>query len=138
VGRVADKAAVGEHRVVADLDQLERGQHRVAVEEAAGADLDPRPGRKGQPAARLQQRAFADPQASLVERLQGLALERPADEEATAGGVPRQAPTSQRAPVALIPAPLQEPNSPSPLPLVRPHKQQHYETTADGPKTVFI
>ena len=41
---VADEAVVGEHHVVADLDPLLRGQHRVAVEEAALADLDLRLG----------------------------------------------------------------------------------------------
>src|SRR5881394_67900 len=85
---VADKAAVGEHRVVADLDPLVGGQHRVAVEETPGADLDLSLGRQGQPAARLEQRALTDPQAALVERLEQLALNRPADQEATAYRVP--------------------------------------------------
>ena len=92
---VADEAAVGEHRVVADLDPLVGGEHRVAVEEAAGADLDPRLGRQGQPAAGLQQRPFADPQPALVERLEHLALDRLADEEAAAGGVAGEPPAPQ-------------------------------------------
>ena len=57
---VADEAVVGEHHVVADLDQLERGEHRVAVEEAALADPDPGLGRERQPAAGLEQRPLAD------------------------------------------------------------------------------
>ena len=63
------------------------GDHRVAVEEAAVADLDPRLGRQRQPAAGLEQGPFADPQPALVERLEHLALDRMADEEAAAGGV---------------------------------------------------
>ena len=35
---VADEAVVGEHHVVADLDQLVGGEHRLAVEEAALPD----------------------------------------------------------------------------------------------------
>ena len=97
VAGVADEAAVGEHRVVADRDPLVGGDHRVAVEEAAGADLDPRLGRQGQPAAGLQQRPFADRQPPLVERLQHLALDRVADEEAAAGGVAVDPPAPQPA-----------------------------------------
>ena len=57
------------------LDRLERREHRVAVEEAARADLDPRLGREGQPATWLEQRPFADSQAPFVERLEDLPLE---------------------------------------------------------------
>ena len=38
VGAVGDEAAVGEHAVVADLDQLHRGHHHRDVEERARAD----------------------------------------------------------------------------------------------------
>src|SRR4051794_38056011 len=55
VSRVADKATVGEHRVIADLDRLQGRQHRVAIEKAVGADLNSRLGRQRQPAAGLQQ-----------------------------------------------------------------------------------
>ena len=82
------------------------GDHRVAVEEAAGADLDLGLGRQRQPAARLQQRPFADPQPPLVERLEQLALDRVADEEAAAGGVAVDPPAAQQPAVALVPAPL--------------------------------
>ena len=110
---VADEAAVGEHRVVADLDPLLRGDHHVAVEEAARADLDPGPRRQGQPAARLEQRPLADRQPPLVERLQHLALDRVADEEAAARGVAVDPPAPQQPLVALIPAPLLPPDPPA-------------------------
>ena len=54
-------------------------------------------GRQRQPAAGLQQRPFADRQPPLVERLQHLALDRLADEEAAAGGVPGDPPAPQPA-----------------------------------------
>ena len=40
VGAVRDEAAVGEHAVVADLDQLDRGDHHADVEKRARADPD--------------------------------------------------------------------------------------------------
>ena len=73
---VADEAVVGEHHVVPDLDQLDRGEHRVPVQEAALADLDPGLGRHGDPAARLEQRPLADLEPPVVERLEHLALDR--------------------------------------------------------------
>ena len=88
------------------------GDHRVAVEEAALADLDLGLGRQGQPAAGLEQRALADPQPPLVERLQHLALDRVADVEAAARGVAVDPPAPQAAVVALIPAPLRPPQPP--------------------------
>src|ERR1700749_250282 len=46
---IADEAACGEHRVVADRHLRLRGDHRGAVEEAARADLDLGLGSEGQP-----------------------------------------------------------------------------------------
>ena len=114
---VADEAAVGEHHVVADRHLLLGGDHRVAVEEAALADLDLGLGRQRHPAAGLEQRAFADPQAALVERLEHLALDRLADEEAAAGGVAGEAEPAGESPVALVPAPLRPPDAPAGLPM---------------------
>ena len=73
------------------------------------------PGRQGQPAAGLEQGAFADRQPPLVERLQHLALDRVADEEAAAGGVAVDPPAPQAPVVALVPAPLRPPDPPTPL-----------------------
>src|SRR6202012_3508454 len=91
------------------------GDHRAAVEEAAGADLDLRPGGEGQPTAGLEQRPFADPQAALVERLEDLPLDRIADEEAAAGGVAVDPQAAREPLVALVPAPLRPPDPPARL-----------------------
>ena len=40
--RVGDEAAVGEHAVLADLDQLHRRDHHAEVQERPGADPDAR------------------------------------------------------------------------------------------------
>src|SRR5690349_10582053 len=113
---IADEAAIGEHRVVADLDRFQGRQHRVAVEEAAGADLDPSLRRQRQPAARLEQRSFADPQTPFVERLEDLALDRLAHVEAAACRVASQSPLPGKAAIALIPAALRQPYPPTRLP----------------------
>ena len=49
VDPVADEAAVGEHAVIADLDQLQRGDHHADVQERPRADPDPRLPRRRQP-----------------------------------------------------------------------------------------
>ena len=69
-------------------------------------------GAERQPAAGLEQRPLADPQPALVERLQHLALDRVADEEAAAGGVAVDPQAAQPAVVALVPAPLRPPEPP--------------------------
>ena len=134
---VADEAAVGEHRVIADLDPLERREHRVAVEEAAGADLDP--GLGGQRSASSQDPANVPSpirQPPIVEAPEplpstGWRMKKP---PRAAWRAIRQRRSGRRlrsyqrplrgAKLAIHSAPR------------RAHKQQHYETTADGPKTV--
>src|SRR5262245_38533702 len=109
---VADEAVVGEHDVIADLDQLDGGEHRVAVEEAAFADPHPRVGGERQPAAGLEQGAGADGKPPGVERLQHLSLDRIADEESRLGRVTIEPQAAAPAAVALVPAPLHPPGAP--------------------------
>src|SRR5439155_12833531 len=110
---VADEAAVGEHDVVADLDPLLCCQHHIAVQKAPLADLDAGLGGHREPAAGLEQAALADPKAPLVERLEQLALDREADEEAAASRVPSKAQPPQRSPIPLVPAALYPPQPPA-------------------------
>ncbi len=70
-------------------------------------------GRQRQPAAGLEQRPLADPQPALVERLEQLALDRVADEEAAPRAVAVDPPAAQAAMVALIPAALHPPQPPT-------------------------
>ena len=111
--RVADEAPVGEHDVVADLDPLVRGEHHAAVEEAPLADLDRRLARHRDPAPRLEQRPLPDPQASLIEALEQLALDGEADVEAAARCVTVDPPAPAPRRVALVPAALEPPGAPS-------------------------
>src|SRR5918995_1067884 len=104
--RVAYEAVVGEHHVVPDLDQLGRGEHRVAVQEASLADPDSCLRGERQPAARLEQRPFPDLEPPGVERLEHLTLDRVADEEASLRGVSIEPQAPPPAAIALIPAPL--------------------------------
>src|SRR5215211_1125124 len=109
---IANEAVVGEHHVVADLDQLGRSEHRVSVQEAPPPDRDPGFRGEGQPATRLKQGVLPDFEPSRVEGLQQLAFNRVTDDEATLGGVTIHAQASPPAPVALIPAPLHPPGAP--------------------------
>src|SRR5205085_8792955 len=70
--------AVGEHAVIANLDQLERGDHHPDVEERAGSDPDPRGPRSGDPDVRLEQGVRADLEPSLAQRLEYVPVYRPA------------------------------------------------------------
>src|SRR3954454_2995259 len=72
---VPDEAAVGEHGVVADLDQLHGGEHDVAVEIAIAPDRDSRLGREGQPAAGLEVCPLPHAQPAGVQALKHLALD---------------------------------------------------------------
>ena len=106
---VGHEAAVGEHAVIADLDQLVRGHHHAFVQERAGADPHARATRRGDPDARLEQRPRPDLQAALAQRLEHVAVHRPAHEGLAAHELPvdLRAVPGQR--VALIPAPLLRP-----------------------------
>src|SRR5262249_62012936 len=103
---------VGDHHVRGDLEQLEWGEHRVAVQEAALADPDPGVAREGQPAAGLEQRPLSDLEPFRIERLQRLTLERVADEEPTGCGVTVDPEATAPAMVALVPAALHPPGAP--------------------------
>src|SRR5690242_15949780 len=98
--------------VVADLDQLERREHRVLVEEAALADPDPCLAVEGEPAARFEQGPLPDLEVAGVEGLENLALDRVADEIAALGGVTVDPASPPPVVVALIPAPLPPPGAP--------------------------
>jgi hypothetical protein len=106
---VGYEAAVGEHAVVSDLDQPDRGHHHRDVEEGAGADPDAGLVGRGQPHVGLQQGVLADHEPSLAERLEHVAVQRPACERPAASELavnPDPVP-GQR--VALVPAPLLPP-----------------------------
>src|SRR5205085_5150889 len=75
-------------------------------EEAALADAHAARVGDRDPAARLEQRAVADRQAPVVERLEHVPLHREAHEEAAAHGVQVDARLPDRAAVALVPLPL--------------------------------
>ena len=110
---VADEAAVGEHHVVADLDPLDRREHRASVEKAAARRSGSRasgPSVSQQPGSSRVASPIVEP--ARVERLEHLALDRIADEEAAAGRVPVDSQAAAQAPVALVPAPLDPPGPP--------------------------
>ena len=79
---VGHKAAVGEHAVVADLDELHRGDHDRDVEEAARADADPGRIRRGEPDVGLEQGALPHLEPARTQGLEHVALDRPARERA--------------------------------------------------------
>ena len=106
---VGDEAAVGEHAVLADLDQLERRHHHAEVQERAGADPDPRRAGSGDPHAGLEQRLRADLEPALAQRLEHVAVQRPADERLPAHELPMDPRAVPRQRVALVPAPLLHP-----------------------------
>ena len=81
---VGDEAAVGEHAVLADLDELDGGDLHAEVEEAAAADADPAGRGRGQPDVRLEQHVLAELQPPLPQHLQHVAVHRPATEGASA------------------------------------------------------
>ena len=85
VVRVGHEAAVGEHAVIADLDEVLRRHHHGDVEEGPGADADPALVRDRQPHVRLEQRVLAHLEPAVAERLEHVAVDRPARECAPAG-----------------------------------------------------
>ena len=107
---VGDEAAVGEHAVLADLDQLDGGDLHAEVEERAAADADPRRRRRRSATRRARRararRARAGPRAASRARCRAAA-----SGEASAGGRARQWRRArfhgQR--VALVLAPLLRP-----------------------------
>src|SRR3954452_22767018 len=74
---VGDEAAVCEHAVVADLDELLGGDHHVEVEERSRADAHARVAGQREPDAGLEERVLADLQPALQERLQDVAVHGP-------------------------------------------------------------
>ncbi len=64
--RVGDHAAVGEHAVLADLDQVERGDHHADVEEAAATDPHACGRRHRYPDVWLEQHLRTDLEAALA------------------------------------------------------------------------
>ena len=74
-----------------------------------GADLDPRLVRRGQPHLRLEQRALPHHQPALAQRLEHVALDRPAGERAPACHLAVDGQAIPRQRVALVPAPLLQP-----------------------------
>ena len=109
---VGDEAAVGEHAVLADLDELDGGDHHAEVEEASRRRSRIRAGRgRGQPDAGLEQDVLAELEASLEQHLEHVAVDRPAGERAPARElvVDARAVPGQR--VALVPAPLLQPRA---------------------------
>jgi hypothetical protein len=103
---VGDEAAVGEHAVLADLDELDGRDLHPQVQERAAADPDPRGGRRRQPHARLEQHVLAELEPAVREHLEHVPVHGPAAEGTAACElemdpcpVPRQART-------LVPAPL--------------------------------
>ena len=108
---VGDEAAVGEHAVVADLDVLDRGHHHADVEERLRADDDASRIRRGQPDVRLEQRVLSHLEAALPERLEHVAVQRPAREGLPPGQLPVNPRTVPGQRVALVPAPLLPPQA---------------------------
>jgi hypothetical protein len=106
---VRDEAAVGEHAVVADLDQLNGRHHHRDVEEAAGADPDARVVGRREPHVRLDQRVLAYLEPPLVEGLQHVAVQGPARERSPAGELAVDPDSVPGERVALVPAPLLPP-----------------------------
>src|SRR3954453_21539492 len=106
---VGDEAAVGEHAVAADLDERGRGDHHADVEERPLADPHARRRGRRDPDVGLEQRARADLQAPVAQRLEHVAVDRPARERLAIGELPvdPRAVPGQR--VALVPAPLLPP-----------------------------
>ena len=81
---VGDEAAVGEHAVRADLDELDAGHHHAEVQEGALADAHAGVARRGDPDPGLEQRPGAHLQAPLEQRLEHVAVDRPAHERLAA------------------------------------------------------
>ena len=106
---VGDEAAVGQHAVLAELDELERRDLDAEVQEAAAADPDPPRRHRGQPDARLEQHVRADLEPPLAQHLQHVAVHRPAAERAAAGELRVDADAVPGQRVALVPAPLLQP-----------------------------
>ena len=106
---VGDEAPVGEHAVLADLDELDRGDLDAEVEECPAADADP-PGRhRGQPDVRLEQHVRAELEPPLLQHLEHVALHRPAAERLAARELQMDARAVPGQRVALVPAPLLRP-----------------------------
>src|ERR1700722_4323714 len=106
---VGYEAAVGQHAVLAYLHEILGGDHHAAVEEAAGADLDARLPRCGDPHAGLQQHPLPQLEPALPQGLEHVALQRPAREGPLAHQLPVDAHAVPGQGVALIPAPLLAP-----------------------------
>ena len=82
-GWIGDETSVGEHAVVADLDELESCHHDSKVEECARRRCAPAPAAGiGHPDAGLKERPVADLQPAVAQRLEHVAMERPAGEGA--------------------------------------------------------
>ena len=103
---VGDEAAVGEHAVLADLDQLDRRDLDAEVEECAAADANPSWRGRGQPHVGLQQHVLAELQAVFCEHLEHVAVDRPARESPPARELVVDPGAVVRQRVALVPAPL--------------------------------
>src|SRR4029077_12668211 len=109
VARVGYEAAVGEHAVLADLDQLLGGEHHAHVQEAALADPHARAPRRGDPDPRLEQHAAPDIEAPFAQRLQHVSVHRPAQQRLAAHELPVDARSVPGQRVALVVAPLLRP-----------------------------
>ena len=83
---VGDQAAVGEHAVVADLHQLDRGDHRALVDEDARADADPPV--VAAPSARHRAPAASPARSRVVRRAAARAARRSAAISRTPGVAP--------------------------------------------------
>src|SRR5262249_31420441 len=109
VAAVADEATVGEHAVVADLYLLDARDHHPEVQEAALADRHPCIAGHRDPYAGLQQRARPDLQTALAQRLERVAVQRPAGVGPATGHLVGQPCAVPRAAGAPVPAPLLPP-----------------------------
>ena len=109
--RICHEAAVGEHAVVPDLDQLLGSEHHGEVEKSPGADAHARAPRRGDPHVRLEQRPRTDLEPPLAQRLEHVAVHGPAHEGLAAHELPVDPRPIPRQRVALIPAPLLGPQS---------------------------
>ena len=106
---VGHEAAVGEHAVLADLDEVDRRDLHAEVEERAAADADPCRRLRRQPHAGLEQDVLAELQPPLLEHLEDVAVDGPAAERPAARELVVDARPVPGQGVALVPAPFLRP-----------------------------
>ena len=106
---VGDQAAVGEHAVRADVDERERSDHHPEVQKAPlPIAIRAFPG-SGDPDVGFEQNLWTYLEATLVQRLEHVAVEWPPSEGLAPGEFPVDSGPVPRQRVLLIPPPLLSP-----------------------------